>query len=296
VSDVVAYGPDSVVHLGAREFDYAINMDASRISAGMLALARARHKTGFLLHPQGYVVPTNAGAAAWLEMGTNDVLKREGTRTYQSWMKRILEFDDQPGDRYVMVLREEEREAGRQHLRELGVDLSRPLVGLNTGAGGRWELKQWREDGYAELIQRIAPTLGLQFLLLGGPAEEPRNARLLAASEGLPVFDPGGRNAVRHFAALVGACDALITGDTLAMHIALALEVRSVVLFGPTSAPEIELYGLGEKVLPDMTCLGCYKNTCDFVPNCMELISVDMVADALRRQLSLVKRLMPSQS
>jgi hypothetical protein len=96
VSDVVAYGPDSVVHLGAREFDYAINMDASRISAGMLALARARHKTGFLLHPQGYVVPTNAGAAAWLEMGTNDVLKREGTRTYQSWMKRILEFDDQP--------------------------------------------------------------------------------------------------------------------------------------------------------------------------------------------------------
>jgi ADP-heptose:LPS heptosyltransferase len=80
------------------------------------------------------------------------------------------------------------------------------------------------------------------------------------------------------------------------MHIALALEVRSVVLFGPTSAPEIELYGLGEKVLPDMTCLGCYKNTCDFVPNCMELISVDMVADALRRQLSLVKRLMPSQS
>ena len=74
------------------------------------------------------------------------------------------------------------------------------------------------------------------------------------------------------------------------MHIALALGRRTVVLFGPTSAPEIEMYGLGEKVFPDMTCLSCYKMTCDFVPNCMDLISTDMVASAVRRQLATVVR------
>jgi heptosyltransferase-2 len=66
----------------------------------------------------------------------------------------------------------------------------------------------------------------------------------------------------------------------------LALGRRTVVLFGPTSAAEIELYGLGEKVVPDMACLSCYKTSCDFVPNCMDLISTDMVTSAVVRQLA----------
>ncbi len=73
------------------------------------------------------------------------------------------------------------------------------------------------------------------------------------------------------------------------MHLSLALGKRTVVLFGPTSAAEIELYGFGEKVVPDMACLSCYKTSCDFVPNCMDLISTDMVEEAVMRQLRLVR-------
>src|SRR5690606_6970196 len=123
-----------------------INMDAGKISAGLLAIARADQKVGYVLDPKGFVTPTNEGARAWLEMGTNDVLKRQGTRTYQSWMKDILGFGDSEGDRYSLALGDDEREAGRRQLTEIGVDLGRPLVGLNAGAGGRWELKQWREE------------------------------------------------------------------------------------------------------------------------------------------------------
>ncbi len=97
----------------------------------------------------------------------------------------------------------------------------------------------------------------------------------------------GCDNPVRHFAGMVGLCDVVVTGDTLAMHLALAQARRTVALFGPTSAPEIEMYGYGEKVVPKMECLGCYKNNCDFVPNCMDLISVDMVQAAVVRQLAL---------
>jgi heptosyltransferase-2 len=289
VGEVVAYGPDSSVMLAAREFDHVINMDAGKVSAGLAAVARAPRKDGFVLHSRGYVQPTNDGAARWLEMGTNDVLKKQGLRTYQDWMKDILGVGGRPGDRYAFVLKPEELDAGRAHLTKLGLDFSRPVIGLNTGAGGRWELKQWRENGYSELIERLGLRDRAQFLLLGGPAEEPRNARLKAGAPAGYVFDPGCHNPVRHFAALMAACDVVVTGDTLAMHIAIALERRSVVLFGPTSAPEIELYNLGEKVIPDMTCLGCYKNTCDFVPNCMDLISVDMVAAAVTRQLAIAR-------
>jgi heptosyltransferase-2 len=202
-------------------------------------------------------------------------------------MKDIIDASGAP-DRYVLELSDAERQKGRGQLADLGVDFERPVVGLNTGAGGRWELKQWREEGFIGLVQRLSRERDVQFVLLGGPGERERNARLQAQA-GVPIVDPGCDNPVRHFAALTAACDVVVTGDTLAMHIALALQRRTVVLFGPTSAPEIELYGLGEKVIPDMTCLSCYKTSCDFVPNCMELITVDMVASAVHRQLSLVR-------
>jgi heptosyltransferase-2 len=73
------------------------------------------------------------------------------------------------------------------------------------------------------------------------------------------------------------------------MHLALALGRRAVVLFGPTNAAEIDLYGLGEKIAPDMTCLSCYKTSCDFMPNCMDLISTDMVERAVVRHLEIVQ-------
>ena len=123
-------------------------------------------------------------------------------------------------------------------------------------AGHRWELKQWREEGYLELVERVAKKRPAQFVLLGGPEERERHKRLKSRSN-VPLIDAGCDNALRHFASLVGACSLVLTGDTLAMHLSLALGRRTIVLFGPTSAAEIELYGLGEKVVPHMECLSC---------------------------------------
>jgi len=53
-----------------------------------------------------------------------------------------------------------------------------------------------------------------------------------------------------------------------------------------SSSAEIEMYGLGEKVVP-ATCLSCYKTSCGFVPNCMDLISAEMVEVAVIRQLAI---------
>ena len=287
IAEVLPLGAEATVHLQARQFDRVINLDASKISAALAAVAQAPRKDGFLLDPRGWVQPTNDAARSWLEAGVFDDIKRAGTRTYQDRMAEILGLGGR-AHRYVFELSVDEIEDGRQHLNRAGVDLKRPLIGLNTGAGGRWPLKQWREDGYVEFITRLGRDRDLQFLLLGGPSERERNERLKAASP-VTLLDSGCNNEVRHFAAIVSHCDVVVTGDTLAMHLALALDRRTVVLFGPTSAPEIELYGLGEKVVPDMTCLSCYKTSCDFVPNCMDLISTDMVEGAVVRQLAIAR-------
>ena len=245
-----------------------------------------------MLDERGFVQPTNEAARRWLEAGVFDDIKRQGTATYQDWMADILGLAGRP-HRYVFELTDAERARGRAHLESIGLDMERPVIGLNTGAGGRWPLKQWREEGYLELVARLGRDDGeVQFLLLGGPGERARNERLKSAAT-VRLHDPGCDNPPRHFAGLLSHCDVVVTGDTLAMHLALALKKRTVILFGPTSAAEIDLYGLGEKVVPKMECLSCYKNSCDFVPNCMDLISTDMVEGAVVRQLMIARASVP---
>ena len=282
ITEIIDYGEDALLHLQVRTFDRVINLDAGKTSAALASAANAKRKDGFVLDARGYVQPTNAAARKWLEMGVFDDLKRQGTKTYQDMMADIIDLSGRP-HRYVLELTDEERARGKAHLQKLGVDFSRPIIGLNTGAGRRWELKQWREEGYLELIERVAKKRSAQFVRLGGPEEQERHRRLTARST-VPLIDAGCDNPVRHFASIVGVCHLVITGDTLAMHLALALGRRTIVLFGPTSAAEIEIYGLGEKVVPQMECLSCYKPTCDFVPNCMDLITTDMVEAAVERQ------------
>jgi ADP-heptose:LPS heptosyltransferase len=282
ISEILDYGEDALLQLGVRAFDRVINLDAGKTSAALASAANASRKDGFILDARGYVQPTNAAARTWLEMGVFDDLKRQGTKTYQDIMADIIGLSGRP-HHYVLELTEEERERGRVYLQKLGVDFTRPIIGLNTGAGRRWELKQWREEGFVELVERVAKKRSSQFVLLGGPEERERHKRLASRSR-ISLIDAGCDNPIRHFASLVGTCSLVITGDTLAMHLSLALGRRTIVLFGPTSSVEIELYGLGEKVVPHMDCLSCYKPKCDFVPNCMELITTDMVEAAVERQ------------
>ena len=177
-----------------------ISLDAGKISATLANTAYANKKDGFVLDARGWVQPTNAAARVWLEMGVFDDLERQGTRTYQGMMANIVGLSGRP-HRYVLQLTDEERSRGRAHLQNLGVDLSRPIMGLNTGAGRRWELKQWREEGYIELIERVAKKRSTQFLLLGGPEERARHERLTFRSK-VPLIDAGSDNPVQHFSSL----------------------------------------------------------------------------------------------
>ena len=212
ITEILDYGEDALLQLQVRAFDHVINLDASKTSAALASAANSNKKDGFVLDERGWVQSTNAAARIWLEMGVFDDLKRQGTRTYQDMMADIIGLSGRP-HRYVLQLTDEERAQGRAHLQKLGVVFSRPVIGLNTGAGRRWELKQWREEGYTELIERVAKKRSVQFVLLGGPEERARHERLTSRSK-VPLIDAGCDNPVRHFASLVGACDLVVTGDT----------------------------------------------------------------------------------
>lgn len=140
-------------------------------------------------------------------------------------------------------------------------------------------MKQWRFEGYVDLINRVKNKPGLGILLYGGPEEEDRNDKL---SKLFPnIINTGSNNDLRGFFSLVNLCNDFVTGDTLGLHVATALKKNIVCLFGPTSFNEIHDYGRIQKIYPDMDCLVCYKMKCDFVPNCMDKISTEQILSAL---------------
>ena len=99
------------------------------------------------------------------------------------------------------------------------------------------------------------------------------------------AVDTGCDHTITRFAGIVDACDVVVTGDTLALHVAIARGVPTVVLFGPTSLHEIDVFERGEKLAADLPCLCCYLPDCDVSPNCMESLAVERVHAAVLRQV-----------
>lgn len=135
--------------------------------------------------------------------------------------------------------------AQRHGLHERGL-----VIGLNAGGGGRWAAKRLPVDRAVELLLAIDRALlgRVTFLVLGGRDEKERNAEILAGLAGARAIDGGTENTLLEFGALLKQCDLVVSSDSLALHMCVAVAVRAVGFFAPTSAAEIELYGRGEKI------------------------------------------------
>jgi heptosyltransferase-2 len=140
-----------------------------------------------------------------------------------------------------------------------------PVIGLNTGSGGRWESKKLPEERTVELAAALAARGPATFLLCGGPEEEERNARIGRglAARGMRWVDAGTRNTLLDFAARLALCDLLVTSDSLALHLAVTQKVPVLAFFAPTPAHEIELYGRGETVASTAPDYASYRADAD---------------------------------
>jgi ADP-heptose:LPS heptosyltransferase len=285
LAEVIEYGPDALLALSTRRFDRIINLDAGKISAGLASMAKAQQKIGYVLNERGFVEATGPEAEAWLKLGLFDDMKSANRKTYQDIMCSIVGVKPE-GMKYVFELSDPERERGGQHLQSLGVRSGKRLLGIHTGAGSRWPLKQLPEKKTVRLIRELLDERGdaIQIVLLGGPEEAVINQRIKKHFGG-EIFDAGSHNGIRQYAAIVSRCDLVLSGDTLAMHVALAMGRTVVALFGPTSPWEIELFGMGEKIVPGLECVACYRRACERSPNCMDVISTEEIKEAIMRNL-----------
>ena len=275
----------TAARLQTEEFDVVLCPDADPDAAALAAMARGRERRGYTRDERGHVLPLGPGAARWLQMGLSDDNKRANTETYQRLVAEVLGFAPEDVREPVLEPSPADKADADAFVDGLGLPAGARLVGLNTGAGGRWLYKQWTHEHQRAFLE-LCHDAGVAVLLLGGPEEVQRHRDLLAFASGMQVFDGGNHNSYGRFAALIDRCDVVVTSDSLAVHCAAARKKPAVVLFGPTSSAEIELYDRGEKLTPPgFDCLCCYLPKCDKVPHCQAGIAPGAVFDAVRRWL-----------
>ncbi len=122
------------------------------------------------------------------------------------------------------------RERARKRIRTLGVRLDRPLFGLHAG-GLYGRAKHWGDDRYGELADRLVES-GYSVVLLTSPGEQRQAQRISEEHGGIPIVGDDGD--VLQMAASISLCSAIVTNDSGPLHLATALAIPSVSIFGPT--------------------------------------------------------------
>lgn len=277
VNEVITFEDEAFFRIKAETYDLVINLDTSKISSAIATSTTAKEKIGFVLNEKGYVEPTSFTSQQWLEMSAFDNVKKSNQKSYQQIMYEILGLDlpVEPPMIYITQT-DKEKVSAKDFIKN--ISSQKLIIGLNVGIGTKWPSKGWPLKRWRELFEKLGGNK-YDLLLLGGPEEVAIISQL--KKEFPYLIDTGCDNSLLEFAAIVDLCNLVITADTLTLHIATALQKKIIVLFGPTSSNEIELYGKGTKLKAPEDCKCYYRKYCSEKISCMEKITSDMVIKAM---------------
>jgi ADP-heptose:LPS heptosyltransferase len=259
--------------LSACTFDLILNVDKGRPSCALASSIPAGERRGFGLNPSGSVVPLNEEAKRLYRLGLDDRLKFVvNDRTGQELLADSLGLP-YARDPYVLNLTDQERRFVADYRTRTG---GRRTVGIQTGTSDIYPLKSFTEDQIVELIPRIRGARGdVTILLLGGPAEAERNARI-ASRAGDGVVQTPTDEGLRRGILYIDACDVVVSPDSGAMHIAIALRKWVVGWFNISCAQEIDLFDRGIKVTTPLACSPCWRRECPD-PICRPIADLDAI-------------------
>ncbi len=156
-----------------------------------------------------------------------------------------------------------------------------PLIGISPGASFG-TAKRWPAERFATLARQLHQELGAQCVLFGS-SQEASLADEVASSSMAPVISLAGQTTLTEFMELVSGCDAYLTNDTGTMHVAAALGVPTIAIFGPTNEHETAPLGPRvEMVVGVAHCRPCKLRHCPIDHRCMTSITPEAVLERIR--------------
>jgi len=160
------------------------------------------------------------------------------------------------------------------------------LVAISLSASGRWKTKNWNMSSILKLTEMFAKKHGGRVVLLGTDADRPRAVEFMKKTDAKPI-DAVGKTSISRLVSLVKNCHVLVAGDSAPMHIAAAIGIPCVALFGPTDPDRHLPPAEHQKVLyKNIKCSPCYKPTCSRDIKCMTSIKPEEVFDTLMEFIS----------
>jgi heptosyltransferase-2 len=153
------------------------------------------------------------------------------------------------------------------------------VIGISPGAA-YGTAKRWLPERFAEAASELANARGAALALFGSRAEHPLCEQIAQMLHGHDVTNYAGRTTLEQFIELAARCELFLTNDSGAMHIASALGVPTVAIFGATDDEATGPTGPHARVVREQVeCSPCLLRECPIDHRCMTRISAGRVVE-----------------
>jgi heptosyltransferase-2 len=259
--------------LAGERFDCAILLQNAFEAALIAWLARIPRRIGYNRDGRGLLL-TDA-----IEVPKPDQAPAHEKYYYIELLLRAGIVAERPDcDHILLDGAAEARERGEERFRQEGLD--DPVIGVSPGAAFG-SAKRWMPERFAETAALVANETGAAVGLFGSGGERALCEEVagMLAGRAAAVRNFAGETTLAEFIELAAACRLYLTNDSGAMHVASALGVPTVAVFGPTDHLGTSPSGPCCRVVREpVDCSPCKLRECPVDHRCMTRIRPERVA------------------
>jgi lipopolysaccharide heptosyltransferase II len=152
----------------------------------------------------------------------------------------------------------------------------------------RWPTKNWPPERFAAVAEVLRRTRGASIFIFGAPADRPVCERLAA---GLPgARNLAGTTSLVDMGSWFATMDLVISNDSGPMHLAAAIGIPVLAIFGPTDPLRTGPFGTPHRVITaPAECRPCFRASCRRGGECLTAIGAERVAEAAERMLDVAQ-------
>jgi len=278
IDKVLSYNLENVLRIKQEEFDILFALEIDTPATLLANLVKSSEKFGYFFD-NGTTSCFNESAENYLETAFLNNIKIKNRKTYQELIAQSCNLDLYYNrEKPILNLNKEDFEFSNQFKLKNNLSNQDKIIGINIGSSARWASKFWDNEKIKQLIRQLKE---YKIVILAGPNEIKKQENLIRElkKEGIFLISNNPRNTLREFASVVNICDVIICGDTMVLHLALALGKKIISLFFSTPGWEIEDYDNITKLTSPL--LEKYFFINQYVPELAESISIEQVLKAL---------------
>lgn len=180
------------------------------------------------------------------------------------------------------------REFADKFIKSNNID-KKKIIGISKTGG--WESKRYKANDYIELMNRLNEIYDVNFILFWGNQKEREDCELMKSriNKGNAFVIPD--SPIRYLGAIISKCDLVIGNDSGPLHIAVAMGVPTLGIYGPTNPKLQGPYGENNLSIVNekLDCLYCNLLDCPIGNICMTELSKDKIIDKVKELVSINK-------